>query len=80
LFQEIAEILLHKHFPDSFHEDILKAVGLDFNYTYNTDKKRRDPYFRDKIICAYEYSCAVCGFNVRLGNSLVAVEVAHIMG
>jgi len=32
----------------------------------------------DRILKAYEYSCAVCGFNVRLGNNLVAVEAAHI--
>ncbi|MGI6224748.1 MAG: phosphorothioated DNA-binding restriction endonuclease [Peptococcales bacterium] len=75
LVQEIAETLLHLHFPESMHEDILSAVGLDFNPLGN---KRRDPYFREKILNAYEYKCAVCGFDVRLGNTLVAVEAAHI--
>jgi len=41
-------------------------------------KRTRDPNFRFKILRAYEYSCAVCGFNVRLGNHLVGVEAAHI--
>ena len=27
---------------------------------------------------AYEHKCAVCGFNVRVGNTLVAPEAAHI--
>jgi putative restriction endonuclease len=27
---------------------------------------------------AYEHRCAVCGFDVRLGNSQLAVEAAHI--
>jgi putative restriction endonuclease len=40
--------------------------------------KKRDPKFREKILRAYGYSCAVCGFNVRLGHTLVGVEAAHI--
>lgn len=75
LIREIAEIILHNHFPDTIHEDILNAVGLDFDKKIN---KFRDPKFREKILSAYEYSCAVCGFNVRLGNKLIAVEAAHI--
>lgn len=75
LVREIAEIILNKHFPESIHEDILTAVGLNIEYGSN---RVRDPKFRDKILRAYEYSCAVCGFNVRLGNNLVGVEAAHI--
>jgi len=30
------------------------------------------------VLIAYEYSCAVCGFNVQLGNQSVALEAAHI--
>jgi putative restriction endonuclease len=49
--------------------------GLDFTiYT----KKKRDPKFREKILRAYGYSCAVCGFKVRLAHALVGVEAAHI--
>jgi len=43
-----------------------------------TGKLHRDPQFRERVLRAYEYRCAVCGFNVRLGNTLVAVEAAHI--
>jgi putative restriction endonuclease len=61
--------------PKNVHQDILNAVGLDFTiYT----KKKRDPEFREKILRAYGYSCAVCGFNVRLAVALVGVEAAHI--
>jgi putative restriction endonuclease len=38
----------------------------------------RSPDFRDRILRAYEYSCAVCGFDVRLGTMPVALEAAHI--
>jgi putative restriction endonuclease len=75
LVQEIAHTILDSHFPETIHQDILDAVGLDFTiYT----KKKRDPKFREKILRAYGYSCAVCGFNVRLAQALVGVEAAHI--
>lgn len=75
LIQEISQAILEEHFPDTIHEDILDAVGLDFTvYT----RKKRDPKFRDKILRAYGYSCAICGFNVRLAHNLVGVEAAHI--
>jgi putative restriction endonuclease len=75
LVQEIAEIILNDHFPETIHEDILRQVGLDLEYK---GKRQRDPKFRERILRAYEYSCAICGFNVRLGNNLVGVEAAHI--
>ncbi len=75
LVKEIAEIILNKHFPDTLHEDILTAVGLNIEYGNN---RVRDPKFRNRILKAYEYSCAICGFNVRLGHNLVGVEAAHI--
>ncbi len=74
---EIATSILEKNFPASIHEDILQAVGLDLEYKENI-KRKRDPNFRDKILNAYGYQCAVCGFSVRVGNSLVALEAAHI--
>lgn len=83
LIQEIATIILNEHFSETLHEDILQAVGLNISgiisSDINTNKKRiRDPKFREKILIAYENRCAVCGFNVRLGNTLVGVEAAHI--
>ncbi|MDX8289333.1 HNH endonuclease [Metabacillus indicus] len=75
LVQELTHILLDQHFPETIHEDILDAVGLDFT---SFTKKKRDPKFREKILRAYGYSCAVCGFNVRLAHALVCVEAAHI--
>ena len=74
---EIATAILRANFPSSIHEDILQAVGLDLEFK-TPEKRRRDPNFRDRIIRAYEFQCAVCGFNVRVGNTLVALEAAHI--
>jgi len=75
LIRKVAEIVLNNHFPETIHEDILAAVGLNLNTSTN---KSRDPKFRERVLCAYEYRCAVCGFNVRLRNNLIAVEAAHI--
>ena len=77
LIREVSESLLEMHFPESIHEDILSAVGLDISYT-TSQKSKRDSSFRERILIAYGYSCAVCGFNVRLGQKLVGVEAAHI--
>jgi putative restriction endonuclease len=34
--------------------------------------------FRARVPTAYEYRCAVCGFDVRLGSVSVALDAAHI--
>lgn len=77
LIREIAENILDSHFPESIHEDILCAVGLDLSHITRRVRKR-DPKFREKILRAYGYSCAVCGFNIRMAHQLVGVEAAHI--
>jgi putative restriction endonuclease len=77
LVSEIAARLLENHFPESIHPDILAAVGL----TLGVDKaaaKKRDPQFRQRVLTAYEYRCAVCGFDVRLGSVSIALDAAHI--
>ncbi|GAA0343232.1 HNH endonuclease [Bacillus carboniphilus] len=77
LVHELVEIVLEEHFPETLHDDILRHVGLELVYR-GKKQKQRDPRFREKILRAYEYSCAICGFNVRLGNHLVGIEAAHI--
>ncbi len=74
LIEELSSILLELNFPESMHEDILDAVGLSKKIT----NVQRDAQFRECVLRAYEYKCAVCGFNVRLRHTLVAVEAAHI--
>ncbi len=77
LLVELAEGILEKNFPPSIYDDILDAVGLDVSRS-SVGKKRRDPAFREKIMRAYEYQCAICGFDLRLGNLSVGLEAAHI--
>lgn len=77
ILSDIVSTLLTKNFPESIHEDILQAVGIDLAEDHLSVGKR-DPLFREHVLRAYEYRCAVCGYNVRLGNSLVGLEAAHI--
>ncbi|KZZ35387.1 MULTISPECIES: phosphorothioated DNA-binding restriction endonuclease [unclassified Oleiphilus] len=77
LIVEIAENLLDSHFPESTHEDICSAVGLDLS-RFTITRKKRNPEFRDKVLRAYEYKCAICDYNIRIGDSPVGLEAAHI--
>lgn len=75
LVETIATQILNEHFPETMHEDILNDTGLSLGFAR---KKNRDPAFRERVLRAYEYCCAVCGFQVRLGRTLVGIEAAHI--
>lgn len=77
LLIDLAEQTLELNFPESLHEDILNIVGLDISRTIS-GKKKRDPQFRERVMRAYEYRCAICGFDVRLGNMSVGLDAAHI--
>jgi putative restriction endonuclease len=72
----IAGRILERHFPESLHQDILDAVGLTLETTVGP--RKRDPAFRQRVLRAYEYRCAICGFDVRLGTVSIALDAAHI--
>lgn len=77
LVSECALEILSQHFPSTLYEDILGAVGLDLRLTQSL-RRPRDPEFRVRVLRAYEYRCAVCGYDVRLGDRELALEAAHI--
>jgi putative restriction endonuclease len=77
LLIDLAEQTLELNFPESLYEAILSAVGLDLSKNIS-GKKKRDPQFRERVMRAYEYRCAICGFDVRLGNMSVGLDAAHI--
>ena len=75
---EVIRMMLDGHFPpETLHDDILQSVGIELT-SRGTIRQKRDPNFRPNILKAYEYRCAVCGFDVRLGQNPVALEAAHI--
>ena len=73
----LAQFILQTHFPDSLHQDILEAVGLEIADP-RAGGGRRDPDFRRIVLTAYEYQCAVCGLQLLLSGSPIALEAAHI--
>ena len=80
---ELAEAVLAAHFPDTLHGEILAAVGLDLEALPGDvgaprRRRRRDPAFRDAVLRAYGYRCAVCGFETRVGHTLVGLDAAHV--
>jgi putative restriction endonuclease len=81
----IARFLLDENFPATAHDDLCEVVGLDLG-ALEVDAarirarslRRRDPTFRERVLVAYEYRCAMCGFDGRLGAESVALDAAHI--
>ena len=75
----VARHVLERHFPDSLHQGILDDAGLRLDAgTTASERKRRDPEFRQKVLTAYESRCCVCGYDLRLGDRLAGLEAAHI--
>ena len=89
LVVEVARELLLSTFPETLHEGIASAVGLDLTTAaphvaeppaqYGVQRKpARDKAFRDRVLQAYEYRCCVCGFDLRLRHTPAGLEAAHI--
>jgi putative restriction endonuclease len=77
LFKKIVQKLLDDNFPPSIHEDILQAVGIDLAADADV-VHRRNPEFRNRVLRAYEYRCAICGFDIRIDHTPIGLEAAHI--
>ena len=84
LVQNAIRFLLESNWPNSMHESILESIGIesesmeDSNELQTITRKPRDPNFRRIILTAYERTCAVCEFDLRLNDSLLDLQAAHI--
>jgi putative restriction endonuclease len=78
LLFDVVDLLLERNFPESLHADICNAVGLERNRFVVSKRLQRDPGFRFRVLTAYSYRCAICGFDMRLGQQSVGLEAAHI--
>jgi putative restriction endonuclease len=78
----LARELITAHFPQSLHADICAAVGLELDDVPDDlgaeQRLVREADFRPRIIRAYEYRCAVTGWDLRVGHIEVGLEAAHI--
>ncbi|MFE1444717.1 phosphorothioated DNA-binding restriction endonuclease [Streptomyces olivaceoviridis] len=82
LLGRIARLLLDLHFPPSLHGDLCEAVGLDLEPTeaeqLSAVRRQRDRRMRELVLTAYEYRCAFCGYDGRIGAVPVGLEAAHV--
>jgi putative restriction endonuclease len=76
LLEKLAHKILSAHFPESYFQELLDTVGMTLGS--KPKRSKRDPRFRKNILRVYEYCCAVCGYNGKLGTSAVGIEAAHI--
>ncbi|PZG93382.1 restriction endonuclease [Streptomyces sp. NTH33] len=82
LLHRMARLLLDLHFPPSLHGELCEAVGLDLE-SEETDRlsatrRQRDRRMRELVLTAYEYQCAFCGYDGRIGAVPVGLEAAHV--
>lgn len=82
LLGRMARVLLDLNFPPSLHGDLCEAVGLELEPTesepFPAVRRRRDPRMREQVLTAYEYQCAFCGYDGRIGAVPVGLEAAHV--
>ncbi|KUN29194.1 restriction endonuclease [Streptomyces corchorusii] len=82
LLGRIARLLLDLHFPPSLHGELCEAVGLDLEPTeaeqLSAVRRQRDRRMRELVLTAYEYRCAFCGYDGRIGAVPVGLEAAHV--
>lgn len=86
LLGRMARVLLDDHFPSSLHGDLCEAAGLDLEHAETAAgigaagmaRRQRDRQLRERILTAYEFQCAFCGYDGALGASTVGLEAAHV--
>ncbi|MFJ8336317.1 phosphorothioated DNA-binding restriction endonuclease [Streptomyces sp. NPDC094437] len=82
LLARIARLLLDLHFPPSLHGELCEAVGLDLEPTeferFSAARRQRDRRMREVVLTAYEFRCAFCGYDGRIGALPVGLEAAHV--
>ncbi|MFF5372465.1 phosphorothioated DNA-binding restriction endonuclease [Streptomyces sp. NPDC013187] len=82
LLHRVARALLELHFPPSLHSELCEAVGLDLEPAaterLSAARRQRDRRMRELVLTAYEYRCAFCGYDGRIGTVPVGLEAAHV--
>ncbi|MEV8596535.1 phosphorothioated DNA-binding restriction endonuclease [Streptomyces sp. NPDC052012] len=83
LLGRMARAVLDANFPPSLHPDLCEAVGLaleplEVEQFSGTRRQQRDRRMRELVLTAYEYRCAFCGYDGRIGAVPVGLEAAHV--
>ena len=84
LLVRCARLLLDTEFPESLHDAIARDVGLDLEGPELAEviplkeRRRRSTVFRTDVLVAYEYRCAMCGYEGRIAGEAVGLDAAHV--
>lgn len=83
LLADVARRLLAANFPETYVEGICQAAGLDLAREAevaapNARRRSRSSEFREAVLGAYQYACAMCGYDGALGRDPVGVDAAHV--
>ncbi|MFG2407190.1 phosphorothioated DNA-binding restriction endonuclease [Streptomyces brevispora] len=82
LLGRMARVLLDLNFPPSLHAELCEAVGLELEEAgtglLSAARRQRDRRMREVVLTAYEYQCAFCGYDGRIGSVPVGLEAAHV--
>ena len=88
LLYRAVDTILYNEFPESYHAEIMEAVGLSGDRV-TTTRLKRDSAFRLSVLDAYQFRCAVCCYDVRLEQPdepgepmerrMLGLEAAHIL-
>ncbi|MER6237822.1 phosphorothioated DNA-binding restriction endonuclease [Streptomyces clavifer] len=81
LLGRMARVLLDLNFTPSLHGELCEAVGLALEEAEApalSARRQRDRRMREMVLTAYEYQCAFCGYDGRIGAVPVGLEAAHV--
>ncbi|WP_199671150.1 phosphorothioated DNA-binding restriction endonuclease [Salinibius halmophilus] len=71
--------LIETILSESFPETLIPEIENDLCVRLETRRvANRDPDFRDKVLAAYNYRCAICGYQLKLNGIYVGLDAAHI--
>ncbi|MDQ0795038.1 putative restriction endonuclease [Streptomyces sp. B1I3] len=69
----MTRVLLDLNFPPSLHGELCEAVGLALEEAEtgptSATRRQRDRRMREAVLTAYEYQCAFCGYDGRIGGA-----------
>lgn len=88
LIRRAIQKILSMNFPESYFKAILDKLNFrealetesnDLVASKKKEQKQRDPRFRENVLREYGRQCAICESNIRLQDSLLDLQAAHIM-
>ena len=80
IVNDLVQDILERNFPPTYHEELLDEIGMPWvvEWDRSKQKRKRPKNFRKKVLAAYNYACAFCGYDGRIGELSLGLEAAHI--